>query len=375
MSDHIPRSPVFFVVVGGFLGAGKTTALGAIGQRLSAAGRQVAMLTNDQADDLVDTGMAGYHGLPVREVANGCFCCRFQDVIDRCDEILEAVRPDVLLAEPVGTCADLAATVLQPLKHYYGDRFRVGPFTVLVDLERFRALRDGPRAASPVGYLYRKQLEEGDLLVLTKADLLSADERAEALAGLAELLPATDRLAMSAVTGEGLDAWWGAVETGHVAGQRILDLDYAIYGAGEEVLTGLNAAIELTADEPFDGEALVREIVSAIRHGAVRRNVDLWHVKLLLEAPPHACRLGLTRATGPIEQTGALPLPVTAGDLTLNARLDLPPEDLEALVLRALRRACNERRVAPTITRLRSWRPKMPQPTHRFTAPGRPGQA
>lgn len=373
MSDPNPRSPVFFVVVGGFLGAGKTTALGAIGRRLSETGRQVAMLTNDQADDLVDTGVAGYHGLPVREVAGGCFCCRFQDVIDRCDEILDAVRPDVLLAEPVGTCADLAATVLQPLKHYYGDRFRVGPFTVLVDLERFRSLRDGPRAASPVGYLYRKQLEEADLLVVTKADLLSSAERAEALAGLAELLPATHRLAMSALTGMGLDEWWRAVETGHVAGQRILDLDYAVYGAGEEVLTGLNAAIELASDEPFDGEALVREIVSAIRHGAVRRNVDLWHVKLLLEAPPHACRLGLTRATGPIEQTGSLPLPVTEGDLTLNARLDLPPEELSALVLRALRRACNERRVTPTITRLRSWRPNMPQPTHRFTAPGTPG--
>ena len=44
---------VFFV--GGFLGAGKTTAIGAMGEILRSRGEKVAAVTNDQTDQLVDT--------------------------------------------------------------------------------------------------------------------------------------------------------------------------------------------------------------------------------------------------------------------------------------------------------------------------------
>lgn len=120
------------VVVGGFLGAGKTALVVAAARQLRQAGGRVALITNDQGSDLVDTQTAAVAGLPVREVTGGCFCCRFSDFVRAAAGLLE-FAPDVILAEPVGSCIDLAATVIRPLRALYEEKFDVARFTVLID--------------------------------------------------------------------------------------------------------------------------------------------------------------------------------------------------------------------------------------------------
>ena len=44
-----------YYMIGGFLGAGKTTAVSALAQHLTAAGLRVGLITNDQGSELVDT--------------------------------------------------------------------------------------------------------------------------------------------------------------------------------------------------------------------------------------------------------------------------------------------------------------------------------
>ena len=45
-----------YVTIGGFLGAGKTTAMLRLAELLSARGLRVGLITNDQSRGLVDTG-------------------------------------------------------------------------------------------------------------------------------------------------------------------------------------------------------------------------------------------------------------------------------------------------------------------------------
>src|SRR5687767_9921262 len=106
---------VRFVMVGGFLGAGKTTTLARLARHYTARGQRVGIVTNDQAQDLVDTSGLRSQGFAVREVAGACFCCRFDDLVSQVGQLEEQQRPDVILAEPVGSCTDLVATVVQPL--------------------------------------------------------------------------------------------------------------------------------------------------------------------------------------------------------------------------------------------------------------------
>jgi 2',3'-cyclic-nucleotide 2'-phosphodiesterase (5'-nucleotidase family) len=102
--------------------------------------------------------------------------------------------PEVLLAEPVGSCTDLVATVSLPLARIYGDRFTVAPVSVVVD--PLRALRilgadgsgDGGGFSPNVAYIYRKQLEEAEIVVINKCDLVSPAQRSALRAARAATL-------------------------------------------------------------------------------------------------------------------------------------------------------------------------------------------
>src|SRR5213596_2549032 len=184
--------PARYVMIGGFLGAGKTTAVAQLALHLKERGLRVGLITNDQGQNLVDTAMLGSQGFPVEEIAGGCFCCRFNSLMDAAQKLSAQTRPDVFIAEPVGSCTDLVATVSYPLRRIYGDQFRIAPLSVLVD--PIRALRifglaEGGTFSDKVRYIYRKQLEEADFIVINKCDLLAAEQRNSLNAALAENFP------------------------------------------------------------------------------------------------------------------------------------------------------------------------------------------
>ena len=79
---------VLIACVGGFLGAGKTTALAFAARELHARGLKVGIITNDQGSHLVDTEVMRSLGMPTEEISGGCFCCRFDELIHHADRIL-----------------------------------------------------------------------------------------------------------------------------------------------------------------------------------------------------------------------------------------------------------------------------------------------
>ena len=73
-----------------------------------------------------------------------------------------------------------------------------------VRAERFSA-REGGKFSEKVLYIYRKQLEEADLIVITKADLLDRARIGALEARLARNYPQAEMLAVSVRAGEGLE--------------------------------------------------------------------------------------------------------------------------------------------------------------------------
>ena len=204
---------VRFVMVGGFLGVGKTTTLVRLARHYMGRGQKVGLVTNDQAADLVDTHSLRSQGFPVEEIAGACFCCRFNDLIGAVDALETSERPDVILAEPVGSCTDLVATVVQPLKDLYDQRFEIAPYPVLFKPSHgLRILRNqaesgfSPKAA----YIFHKQLEEADAIVINRIDEMQPDEVDELAALVAQSYPGVPVLRMAAKTGEGFPALDGA---------------------------------------------------------------------------------------------------------------------------------------------------------------------
>src|SRR5271157_534081 len=238
---------VRFVLLGGFLGAGKTTAIARLARMFQDQGSRVGIITNDQADDLVDTVTLEGQGFAVEQVAGACFCCHF-DALTRSAAALEArSQPEVILAEPVGRCTDLVATVIRPLMKLFGEEFNLAPYGVLLKPEYARQIldEDAGTMQSDAAYIFRKQLEEADYIAVNKVDALAESEVNRLVELARKANPRAPVVPISARTGQGFDRLMELIDSpGQVAG-RILELDYDRYARGEAELGWLNCRIKL----------------------------------------------------------------------------------------------------------------------------------
>lgn len=364
--------PLSLILIGGFLGAGKTTLVAAATERLVRQGKRVGLITNDQAANLVDTEILKAAGSPVQEVAGGCFCCRFDELLGAMDRLIEAGNPDVLIGEPVGSCTDLSATVLQPMKDLRRNGIMVAPFSVLVDvkqvrtLQRLRKLLEGADAArfpDNVMYIYQKQLEEADLIVLNKADLVSPEELADVENALRREFTSAPVLTISAQTGQGIDAWLDRVLHDGVAGRKIVEVDYDEYADGEAALGWLNASVRLQAGSPADWRQFCLDLIAGLQNDFRTRSAEIAHLKLYLSTGDGSLAANLTGNDRERSIRGEA-TPSREARLILNARAHIGPDDLRALVEQRLAGAPGGVRAA--IEDLQSFAPSRPEPKHRY---------
>ncbi|MES1243070.1 MAG: GTP-binding protein [Acidobacteriota bacterium] len=356
------------VLVGGFLGAGKTTLLREAAKRLAERGLRAGLITNDQAPELVDTRFLSRNGLRVAEVSGSCFCCNYQGLIDAMSRVRAESEADVLLAEPVGSCTDLSATIVQPLKDQLGRELVTAPLSVLVDPARLADILDGGTAGlhPSAAYIFLKQMEEADVLVVSKTDLLSAEDQEALRERLARRFPEATVCELSARNGDGLDAWLDVVMTRSDAGRLIPEVDYDVYAEGEAVLGWLNATLELRG-EPTDWTGLAEEILREMGRRCDSLEVPIGHVKLLIETGDGFLAGNLTGLTTYRDDFGIRGSAGRSSEarLTLNARVQMTPEALEDMVREVLASACRGRITATPV----AWRclsPGRPTPTHRY---------
>jgi Ni2+-binding GTPase involved in maturation of urease and hydrogenase len=363
--------PIRFGCVGGFLGAGKTTALAAAARELEARGLRVGLVANDQGKDLVDTAVFRGLGLPAGEVSGGCFCCRFDDLVAEADRILAANRLDVLLAEAVGSCTDLVATVYRPLRRFFPGRFELLPFSVLVEPGRLHEMSRPEKGVPPdVAYVFERQLAEADLLVLTKADLVPTPERAVARRSVVDLARGVPALETSALTGEGITAWVDRLLGRATLADRGLEIDYDAYARGEAALAWLNAAVEVRASHAVSPRVTGEALLGAIRERARAAGLVVPHAKMLVATTRGSARLAFTRASDPPRWEGDPDLPAEPVLSTiLNARAVAEPGAFRALVEDAVDATARTVGARLAIERLDCFSPARPVPRHRLAGP------
>ena len=356
------------LLVGGFLGAGKTTLIATATERLRARGRRVGVITNDQAANLVDTASLTRPGLPVQEVAGGCFCCRFDDLVAAMGRIVESEAPDVLIGEPVGSCTDLSATVLQPMKRLLADRFLTAPFSVLVDGTQLRGvLQDGEKQRFPenVLYIYRKQLEEADVIVLNQVDLLDGPALAESKTLLEREFPQTPVMVLSAANGTGVDAWLEHVLAASESGKTVAEVDYDIYADGEAALGWLNASVSLHAGRKTKWQPFCSALMESMRSTFREADAEIAHLKVHLSAGENVLTANLTSNEGMISLRGESKASSPDARLLINARVHVDAERLRSITERCLAATAGDT-IHFEIDDLRHFAPARPTPTHRY---------
>jgi G3E family GTPase len=159
------------LIVGGYLGAGKTTLVNHLLRH--AGGRRIAVMVNDFGELTIDADLIEGAEGSVLALAGGCVCCSFgSDLIGALQEVLQRQPPpDLILIETSGVA--LPAAVARSARLLPG--LRIEGIVLLLDAETVRQRAEDPY----VGDLVRQQLLDADLLILNKAELCSAADLAE----------------------------------------------------------------------------------------------------------------------------------------------------------------------------------------------------
>lgn len=356
------------LIIGGFLGAGKTTAIWSAAKALSQAGHKVGIITNDQASELVDTRFLQTAGGKTAEVSGSCFCCNFPGFIDAISSMKES-GIDIVLSEPVGSCTDLSATIVQPLKDQYSEQISLGPLSVLADAARLNdILNEETSGLHPsAAYIIRKQMEETDLLVINKTDLYPEEEITELKQRAEEAFPLAEVICVSALLGTGIPEWMQALEHSEKCGTHLLtDIDYDVYAEGEAVLGWLNAAVQLHADQ-CNWRAFLQDLLDRLSRRFDERQQAVGHLKILISENKNLLVGNVVGDHSTLKIRGEAKGGIHDVEMTINARVQMPPADLEAAVREELERSAGVLD-GYEIEVLKCLQPGRPDPTYRYNA-------
>ncbi len=159
------------LIVGGYLGAGKTTLVNHLLR--NAGGRRIAVMVNDFGELTIDADLIEGAEGSVLALAGGCVCCSFgSDLLGALQDVLQRQpQPDLILIETSGVA--LPAAVARSARLLPG--LRIDGIVLMLDAETVRQ-----RSADPyVGDLVRQQLLDADLLILNKTELCTPTALAE----------------------------------------------------------------------------------------------------------------------------------------------------------------------------------------------------
>lgn len=353
------------ILTGGFLGSGKTTAIVNASQQLIHQGKKVGVITNDQGDQQVDSAFIKSLDIPTREVPNGCFCCNYNQLDAHLQSLIEAVQPDIIFAESVGSCTDLIATIVKPLNKIRPEIETV--ISVFADAELLISLIEGRSSflEESVRYIYKKQLEEADLLIINKTDLLSQKQLATVDQAVRSDYPGKTILFQNSFMEQDVSHWIQATEKfNNVLKRNSLELDYDVYGDGESRLAWLDKRITIHTSRG-DGVFVTRKIIGSVFDQIQASHFTIGHLKFFLEADSWNEKISFTNTS-------------TSGDIKvnrqetnnikmlINARVQTEPDALEKLIDDVLSNA--ERTYQCTIVN-EEWsvfKPGYPRPTYRM---------
>ncbi len=331
---------VKLAMIGGALGAGKTTTMLGLGKKLNRDfNKNVVIITNDQGEVLVDTRTIKEYGFAAAEVLRGCFCCKFSDFMNSAHELLAKANPDIILAEPVGSCIDIPATVCNPIQQYYKDEFTLAPLIVLVDALRIldfssKSIPLSPK--SPNEYLYQHQIQEGEILAINKTDLVTPEELESVKDYIKKLNDRAEILTFSAKIDDGLDNLLDPILNREYNPYSYPEIDYDTYATAEAELGWFNGSWDISGGQEFDAKKFVRDLLVKASENVGTLGGEVAHLKVHLTTDKGSVKASLVIQGGDADFTGEIKGPVLKGSIIMNARVLLDPEDVTKCVREAL---------------------------------------
>ena len=273
-----------FMVVSGFLGAGKTTTMIALAEHMNKTFGETAIIANDLGANLVDTNLTQTSGCTVDEIASGCICYQMDNTVDQIRRLRDKDGAVFVMSDIPGCGVGALDHVYHRLATDNADEFTLSPFTVVVDPERLRMImpeRADINLPEELVYLLKLQLEEADLVVLNKADLLAPEDVERYVDFLHAACPDIPVMVISALERTGIEELAEFIATHETALKNFSVRNNQEFADAEAKLTWYNRRLYLKTNDggKIDCNAVVDDLIESIRMGLIEKKRNVPHLK------------------------------------------------------------------------------------------------
>ena len=179
------------LVIGGFLGSGKTTAIINLGKYLSENNYRVAIIVNEIGEIGLDGDVISKYGFDTTELTSGCICCSLKtDLRYTVTTLYNDYNPDILVIEPTGIAfPDVIRNEVNLMNLNDVD---FAPLVTLIDGSRFKQLM------KEIKHFSQRQIIDAEILVINKTDLIESRELPIIEDAVHQLNPNADIIRLSA---------------------------------------------------------------------------------------------------------------------------------------------------------------------------------
>jgi G3E family GTPase len=321
------------VFLGGYLGAGKTTLAYNVARALNEQGKSVSVVMNDQGNVLVDTQFMERAGVDVREVVGACFCTKFDEFVKSARSLVAVGRPDIIIAEPIGTSTSLMSSVIVPMRTIYKDEFQVSPLFVVVDGHRAKEMLDKEHVPSLANarMIPVHQMHEAEVIVISKTDLLSRAERKEVMAGVMAEVPDAQVIEFSSVDGRNISSILDIINSERETTKAAPSVDQRAFSTEKAMMGWYSADCRISST---DGKVDTYDLLMGMMKGIAARfrSEDIAHVKIFLNSPGASAKISLVEDSIQVDVLKGGRHFEGEAELVLNSRVRSPPEPLRSAI-------------------------------------------
>jgi len=354
-------------IVGGFLGSGKTTAITNAARVLIGRGKKTGVITNDQGKYLVDTKFIDANHIPSEEVINGCFCCNFDSLSDKIEHLNSSSQPDYIFAESVGSCTDLVATVVKPLMIFKKNIFVELTLSIFVDARLLLSYLKGDKLSfsDDINYIFGKQIEEADLLIINKIDLVSRTDMSDLKKLVNTRLHTKIIITQNSTDLQNINNWLNTLENLLPRKRTSLEIDYQSYGKGEADLAWLDEEINFSSAKAEAGDCAFRFIENIVID-IQQKQIPIGHLKFLLVNGEQVQKISFTNSIDEDWKKDHTTVSSNLVKLMVNARIETTPELARSIIRNGIESVSGNGVVISESNEV-AFQPGFPTPTHRIT--------
>lgn len=329
-----------FMVVGGFLGAGKTTSMLALTRYINSSGKKACIITNELGMNQVDTNFSMKSNFSITEVPDKCICWVMDDVVDKLNRLRRTENPDLIMSDIPGCGVGALDHVYHVLANNHANEFSLAPFTAIVEPKRLKMLMNhntDKTLPDELSYLLEIQLAEADLILLNKIDLLSKPEIEEMIGFLRKLCPGTEIIPISAREEINIDQW-AAHSLQEAAKLKQITLDMDKFVAAENLLAWYNRKLsaESADGNKKDMNVFISDLIAGVRERLVKVGGNIPHLKIFANSGEDYTKVSLTGVECEVEFARKMKNDTESLRVIINARAAANTSVLDSLMHEAL---------------------------------------